>query len=93
MNTHRLSQVRQLEIAEHSSVAVITQLEWVDLDAGPDGEVEFNIISGNIRNAFQVDSQGRVIVRGNVDREVLDFYSLEIMITDQSTELANRRFQ
>ena len=83
---------RQLEIAEHSSVAVITQLEWVDLDAGPDGEVEFNIISGNIGNAFQVDSQGRVIVRGNVDREVLDFYSLEIMITDQSTELANRRF-
>ena len=72
-------------VAENSvSLTFVTRLQWIDQDEGPDGRVTFDIISGNINNAFLITETGDVLVRGTLDREARDFYSLNVSISDES---------
>ncbi len=73
------------------SGTLVAQLEWTDADAGPDGEVSFNITSGNVNNAFFVSNDGRVLASGSIDREYVDTYLLEIEISDLSDILDDQR--
>ena len=74
-------------VAENSiSLTFVTRLQWIDLDDGLDGQVTFEILSGNIGGAFLITESGDVLVRGELDREVRDYYSLNVSITDQSPE-------
>ena len=72
-------------VAENSiSLTFVTRLEWMDQDQGPDGQVTFQILSGNVGNAFLITEGGDVLVRGALDRETRGFYSLNVSVTDQS---------
>ena len=74
-----------VEVEENSFVGrEVTALVWMDDDTGVDGEVIFSILSGNTDNVFSVTPAGVVLVRGNLDRESLPFYSLNISISDRS---------
>lgn len=72
-------------VAENSiTLTFVTRLEWTDLDQGPDGQVRFEIVSGNIGDTFLITAVGDVLVRGALDRETRDFFSLNVSISDQS---------
>ena len=76
-------QVVAVSVPEHSiGGTLVTQLEWMDADTGPDGEVTFNITSGNVNAAFVIINDGRILVAGVLDRETLNFYVLEVQIRD-----------
>ena len=83
---------RAVEIPEHSiNGASVTQLVWNDGDLGPDGEVTFTITSGNTNNAFFITSDGRILVSGVLDREVISLYSLQIRIKDLPNNPSEQR--
>ena len=83
---------QNVPVPEHSIAGtLVTQLESTDADDGPDGEVTFNITSGNTGNVFLITSDGRILVVGTINRESLDTYRLEIQITDQAEEESERR--
>lgn len=79
-------------IPEHSIAGtLVTYLQWEDLDSGRDGEVDFEILSGDPMGAFQVLPSGQLLVRGVLDRETQDNYYIRISITDLSDNSAERR--
>ena len=85
-------QVMAVSVPEHSiGGTLVTQLEWMDADTGPDGEVTFNITSGNINAAFVITNDGRILVAGVLDRETLNFYQLEVQIKDLAENPDERR--
>ena len=80
-------------IPEHSIIGtLVTQLQWNDGDSGPDGDVTFNITSGNIDNVFLITSDGRILVNGILDREFLSFYNLQVQIRDLPGNPSEQRF-
>ena len=80
-------------VPEHSIAGstLVTQLEWSDADNGPDGEITFNITSGNSDGDFIITNDGRILVSGVLDREVIDYYILEIEISDLAESIDERR--
>ena len=83
---------RTVPVPEHSiSGTLVTQLVWNDGDSGPDGEVTFNITAGNINNVFHITSDGRILVSGVLDREMLSFYTLQVQIRDLPTNPSEQR--
>ena len=75
----------EYNVPEHSiGGTVVANLQWEDLDNGRDGEVDFAIISGDSQMLFEITSNGQLLVRGTLDREIDDEFNLEIMISDQS---------
>ena len=85
-------QAMAVSVPEHSiGGTLVTQLEWTDADAGSDGEVTFNITSGNINTAFVITNDGRILVAGVLDREILNFYQLEVQIRDLAENPDERR--
>ena len=80
-----------LSIPEHSiSGTLVTTLQYEDGDAGADGDVSFEIVSGNINDVFTVTDDGQVLVIDNLDRESRSFYSLRVQITDQAAANQSR---
>ena len=80
--------VTMVDIQENSKpVGPVFDVEAVDKDVGANGEIQFEIVSGNVRNAFTIDPvTGEVSVNGSLlDRETLDFYTLKIKASDKGT--------
>ena len=76
---------QSVDIEENTIIGrEVTTLIWIDDDNGPDGEVMFNIVSGNTGNVFSVTPSGTVLVRGDLDRESIPVYYLNISISDRS---------
>lgn len=74
-----------VDIEENSIVGrEVTTLIWMDSDSGVDGEVTFTITSGNTDSVFSITHAGTVLVRGELDRESISFYQLNITVTDRS---------
>jgi protocadherin Fat 4 len=74
-----------VDIEENSIIGrEVTTLRWIDNDRGLDGEVTFSISAGNTDNVFSITSAGTLLVRGNLDRESVPFYPLNVTITDLS---------
>ena len=65
----------------------IFYVKAVDKDIGANGEIQYEIISGNVKNVFTIDPiNGGVSVKGFLlDRETLDFYTLKIRASDKGT--------
>ena len=86
INEHTPTLVASISsVAENSvSLTFVTRLQWLDDDQGLDGEVTFEVLSGNVDDAFLITEVGDVLVRGALDRETRDFYSLNVSITDRS---------
>ena len=75
----------QYRIPEHSiGGTVVANLQWEDLDSGRDGEVDFEILSGDPQGLFEITPGGQLLVGGNLDRETQDTFDLEITIFDLS---------
>jgi protocadherin-16/23 len=57
----------------------------VDDDAGPNGQIDYYIVSGNQQSAFDINPPDTGIVKTNIilDREVRDSYRLEIAARDR----------
>ena len=78
-------QAARYSVPEHSiGGTVVATLRWEDLDGGRDGEVDFEILSGDPRGLFEVTPGGKLLVRGSLDRETQDEFNLELSITDLS---------
>ena len=83
---------RAVPVPEHSiSGTFVTQLVWSDGDSGPDGEVTFSITGGNVNNVFHITSNGRILVSGVLDREMISFYTLQVQIRDLPTNPSEQR--
>ena len=76
---------RTAEIEENSIIGrEVVTLVWIDNDRGRDGEVTFSISAGNTNDVFSIISAGTLLVRGNLDRESVPVYNLNVTITDLS---------
>lgn len=63
----------------------VLQLTATDPDEGPNGLVTFSIISGNTNDAFVINNgTGFIAVKKNLDREVVDSYSLYVSASDNA---------
>ena len=62
----------------------VTQVVATDADEGENGKITYNIVSGNINDAFVVSPPNTGIVKTNfyLDREIRSSYRLEIEAVD-----------
>ena len=57
-----------------------------DSDAGSSGELEYQIFSGNSAGNFEIStSSGLIVTTRPIDREDLDMFSLQILVSDGGT--------
>ena len=59
----------------------VTAIACTDEDLGPNGNLSFEIVSGNFGKKFRLDDN-RVVVNDRLDHENEHEYSLEIHVTD-----------
>ena len=65
------------------SPSSLLQVNATDIDSGDLGDVTYEIISGNVGGAFAIGNEtGQVWVVGEVDKEVVDQYTLTILAED-----------
>ena len=71
-------------VMENSNVSTsVATVYATDQDRDENGHVTYTITSGNIGDAFQINNQtGVVYVKGSIDREVINEYSLTIQAED-----------
>ncbi|EDO46189.1 predicted protein, partial [Nematostella vectensis] len=63
-----------------STVVTVTA---TDLDSGPRGRLEYRLISGNVKGAFNIDANsGSIRVSSELDRETTPSYSLQVEARD-----------
>jgi protocadherin-16/23 len=73
--------------------AVVTQVFAYDYDSGLNGRVEYQIISGNDYNNFEIDRDtGLIAVKTLLDHETADLQRLIIKAVDSSEELPQSAF-
>ncbi len=73
------------DVAENASTNThIVTLEATDIDVGPDGEIVYSMLSGD-STLFSVASTGDIFLLGDLDREVLDEYMLQVEACDRGT--------
>ncbi|KAL7304924.1 hypothetical protein TKK_0002722 [Trichogramma kaykai] len=65
----------------------VAKLLAIDEDEKSNGQVTYNIVDGNVDNAFVVQSSGVGVVRTNIvlDREIRERYSLTLIATDSGS--------
>ena len=82
-----LNNVSTVSIRENSrSPTLVFDVDAKDKDAGVNSQIEYEIISGNVQDAFAIDlDTGRVTVNGSLDREILPLYILKIRASDKGT--------
>lgn len=61
---------------------VVVKLELTDADSEIPASTAFYITSGNALAQFAVRNTGEVYVSKGIDRELIDFYQLEVIATD-----------
>lgn len=77
-----------------SIFTVITYFQIIatDLDSDKNGEVSYSIIRGDNLNQFDVDEKtGYVSVAGDLDRETISSYVLEILAKDNGVPVLSRQ--
>ncbi|XP_006629223.2 protocadherin Fat 4 [Lepisosteus oculatus] len=62
------------------------KVEATDKDSGLNGEIFYDIIGGNIRDAFGIFPDGQLYIKAELDREVQDRYHLVVVATDRAVE-------
>ena len=73
------------DVAENASTnTLIVTLEATDIDVGPDGEIVYSMVSGD-STLFSVASTGDIFLLGNLDREAVDKYMLQVDACDTGT--------
>ena len=73
------------DVAENASTStLIVTLEATDSDVGPDGQIVYSMASGD-STLFSVAATGDIFLEGNLDREVVDEYMLQVDACDRGT--------
>ncbi|XP_016110127.1 protocadherin Fat 4 [Sinocyclocheilus grahami] len=62
------------------------KVEASDKDSGLNGEIVYDIISGNTNDAFGIFPDGQLYIKAELDREVQDRYSLLVVAKDRAVE-------
>ncbi|XP_013390955.1 cadherin-related tumor suppressor-like [Lingula anatina] len=75
-----------LESNPQGGEVVLDSLSATDADSGPNGQVTYSIVSGNVGNIFSINpTNGRLSTVDSLDREQVDHYVLVIQAADQGT--------
>ena len=74
----------RVSVEEHSNIGTpVITVQADDDDSGILGQVSYSITSGNNESTFIINSTtGLISVSGDIDREMLDAYTLGVMATD-----------
>ena len=94
-NTPRFSSpFYKASVLENTAIMTnVLQLTATDPDDGTNGLITFSIMSGNTDDAFVINNAtGFVAVNANLDREVVDSYSLYISASDNAASNPRRAF-
>ncbi|XP_070557466.1 protocadherin Fat 4-like [Ptychodera flava] len=85
--------VQSTSVNEDTAIGTsIYSILATDPDRHQDGSLYYKIVSGNDDNMFGVNSaNGKIYVANNLDRELLDTYSLVVEVNDLATDPAERR--
>ena len=77
-------------VAEHSDPdTLVVTVRADDADSGVLGQVRYSITSGNTQGAFIIDSiNGMISTVDDIDREMLDAYTLGVTATDGGSQSA-----
>uniref|UniRef100_A0A665VUH5 Protocadherin Fat 4 n=1 Tax=Echeneis naucrates TaxID=173247 RepID=A0A665VUH5_ECHNA len=72
------------EILENLSPQRVLMVSAVDLDSGPNGQLEYAIIDGNRENSFSINrATGEIRTTRPLDREKVAQYTLKVKATDR----------
>uniref|UniRef100_A0A3Q1ASY8 Protocadherin Fat 4 n=1 Tax=Amphiprion ocellaris TaxID=80972 RepID=A0A3Q1ASY8_AMPOC len=72
------------EILENLSPQRVLIVSAVDLDSGPNGQLEYAIIDGNKENSFSINrATGEIRTTRPLDREKVALYTLKVKATDR----------
>lgn len=79
--------VTTVSIAENSPVNTeILDVEATDADVGGNGKIEYEIVGGNVKDAFEIDRESGVITtKGDIDRETIAEYTLTVQASDKGS--------
>uniref|UniRef100_A0A671PKS5 Protocadherin Fat 4 n=1 Tax=Sinocyclocheilus anshuiensis TaxID=1608454 RepID=A0A671PKS5_9TELE len=62
------------------------KVEASDKDSGLNGEIVYDIVSGNTNDVFGIFPDGQLYIKAELDREVQDRYSLLVVAKDRAVE-------
>lgn len=75
------------EILENLSPQRVLMVSAVDLDSGPNGQLEYAIVDGNRENSFSISrTTGEIRTTKPLDREKVAQYTLKIKATDRGSQ-------
>ncbi|XP_054647395.1 protocadherin Fat 4 isoform X2 [Dunckerocampus dactyliophorus] len=78
------------EILENLSPQRVVMVSAVDLDNGPNGQLEYAIIDGNKENSFSISrASGEIRTTRPLDREKVAQYTLKVKATDRGLPSKN----
>lgn len=78
------------EILENLSPQRVLMVSAVDLDSGPNGQLEYAIIDGNKENSFSINrATGEIRTTRPLDREKVAQYTLKVKATDRGLSPKN----
>lgn len=73
----------QADILENLSPQRVLVVSAVDLDSGPNGQLEYSIVDGNKENSFSINrATGEIRTTRPLDREKVAQYALKVKATD-----------
>lgn len=78
------SKILQSKIPESSAVkSTVAQLNAIDHDSGKNGEIRYNIVSGNVGNTFEIDNLlGTIYLSQNLEIMQMQEYMLQVKAID-----------
>jgi len=78
------------EILENLSPQRVLMVSAVDLDSGPNGQLEYAIVDGNKENSFSINrGTGEIRTTRPLDREKVAQYALKVKATDRGSPPRN----
>ncbi|XP_051276283.1 LOW QUALITY PROTEIN: protocadherin Fat 4 [Dicentrarchus labrax] len=78
------------EILENLSPQRVLMVSAIDLDSGPNGQLEYAIIDGNKENSFSINrANGEIRTTRPLDREKVAQYTLKVKATDRGLPAKN----
>ena len=70
-------------VYENSRIgSVVVRINATDADTGKNGELEFNIVFGNVNSVFNITQSGFLVVTKHLNAEETSLYSLLINVSD-----------
>lgn len=80
------------KFSEQINQFTLFQITATDLDSDKNGEISYSVIRGDNQNQFEIDEKtGYVSVAGELDRESVSSYVLEILAKDNGLPVLSRQ--